>query len=52
MNEYCVCMLTPASEQIHFTTFVHSPEEAEEKARRYIPHIVKITATHLVSMAF
>lgn len=52
MNEYCVCMLTPENEQIRFITFAHDPAGAEENARRYIPHIVKITATHLISMAF
>ncbi len=52
MNEYCVCMLTPANEQIRFTTFAHNPKEAEENARKYIPSIVKIVATHLTQMAF
>ncbi len=52
MNEYCVCMLTPENEQIRFTTFAHNPDEAEQKARRYIPCIIKIVATHLMTMAF
>jgi len=45
-------MLTPANEQIRFSTFAHNSVEAEENARKYIPEIVKITAVHLVRMAF
>ena len=52
MNEYCVCMLTPEHEQLRLTTFAVDADEAERKARRYIPEIVKIVATHLINTAF
>lgn len=52
MNEYCVCMLTPANEQIRFITFAADAEDAEKKARKYIPEIVRLDKTVLVNMAF
>lgn len=52
MNEYCVCMLTPANEQIRFITFAADAEDAERKARKYIPEIVRHDKTVLINTAF
>lgn len=52
MDEYCVCMLTPANEQVRFTTFADSPEAAERRARKFIPEIVRIMETRRINPMF
>lgn len=52
MDEYCVCMLTPANEQVRFTTFANSPEAAEHRARKFIPEIVRIIETRRINPMF
>ena len=51
MNTVYVCSLQQVSKSVSPPSLT-APKEAEEKARRYIPSIVKFVATRLVSMAF